>query len=139
MPFMQGLDLLRQSGLRDTQPRRLVLKALGHIQKPATQSDVHAWIARHKGTVNLVTIYRVLEKFEELGLVHRHPSSGGLTLCSLPHEKGHHGFLSCHECGHVEEFTDSDLCRREDLIARRAGFRAREHVSEIVGLCASCQ
>jgi Fur family ferric uptake transcriptional regulator len=124
--------------LRDTQPRRLVLQALRRLRKPAAPKDVFAWITR-RDAVNLVTVYRILRKFEEVGMVHRHPSTGGITLCSLPGKKGHHGFLSCQKCGRVEEFADAALCAQEDRIARRAGFRPRRHLSEILGVCSHCQ
>jgi Fe2+ or Zn2+ uptake regulation protein len=124
------------SALRDTRPRRLVLGGLMRI-KGAT--DPRALHRRLRGQVDLVTVYRVLRAFEAHGIVHRHPSSGGYALCTMPEAAGHHGFLSCRRCGNVEEFLDPALCRREDRIAESSGFSPERHVSDIIGLCLSCQ
>lgn len=131
--------ILQQFNLRDTQPRRLVLKALVNMQKPASHKEIHRWIEEQDAAVNLVTVYRTLETFEEIGIIHRHPSSGGIILCSMNEEEGHHGFLSCEKCGMVEEFCNEDLCSKEDRIAKKAGFTPKHHVSEIIGICAGCR
>lgn len=137
---MQSAEqILQVHNLRDTQPRRLVLRALAEIGKPATHKEVFDVIQSHEATVNLVTVYRTLDTFEELGIVHRHPSSGGIVLCSKSEQKGHHGFLSCQKCGKVEEFIDPNLCKEENRIAQNAGFRPKNHISEILGVCAKCQ
>lgn len=131
--------ILQKFNLRDTQPRRLVLKALMDIKKPASHKEIHNWIEKQDAAVNLVTVYRTLETFEEIGIIHRHPSSGGIMLCSMSEEAGHHGFLSCEKCGNVEEFCDKNLCSQEDRIAKKAGFTPKHHMSEIIGICAGCQ
>ena len=130
--------ILREYNLKDTQSRRFVLKALMHFQKPASHKDIHHWIKEQDAATNLVTVYRTLETFERLGIVHRHPSSGGFILCSMDGEEGHHGFLRCEECGKVEEFCDDTLCHQEDRIAKKAGFAPKNHISETVGLCSEC-
>ncbi|MDB4978461.1 MAG: transcriptional repressor [Candidatus Peribacteria bacterium] len=130
--------LLKAQGLRDTQPRRMVMQALIHIQSPASPYDIQKWITAQENTINTVTVYRVLEVFESLGLVHRHPSSGLYFPCSIPEIKGHHGFLHCTKCHLVEEFHNPELCVIENAIAKKAGFKAKNHLSEIVGVCKGC-
>jgi Fe2+ or Zn2+ uptake regulation protein len=140
MPSMQRdpASLLRRVGLRHTRPRRLVLEALLRARTPLSYGGVHAQIAAAGGSVNLTTVYRILDRFAACGLVHRHLSSGGVVLCSLPEEWGHHVLLSCRACGRVEERCDPSLCRHEDRLAARAGFRSTFHWSEVVGTCAAC-
>ena len=132
-------NILRQFNLRDTQPRRLVLQALMDMKKPASHKQIHRWIDAQDAAVNLVTIYRTLQTFQELGVIHRHPSTGGMVLCSMSDKAGHHGFLSCQECGKVEEFCDNNLCSEENRIAQSAGFEPRHHMSEIIGVCSTCK
>lgn len=131
--------ILQMFNLRDTQPRRLVLKALMNMQKPASHKEIHEWIKKQDAATNLVTVYRTLEIFEEIGIIHHHSRSGGIMLCSISEKTGHHGFLSCEQCGKVEEFCNKNLCSQEDQIAKEAGFKPRNRMSEITGLCAKCQ
>ncbi len=132
--------LLEQHGLHNTQPRRLVLEALRTLKKPESPLGIQEWIRKKKkGSVNAVTIYRIIEALETADLVHRHPCNGLITFCSLPGKTGHHGFLHCTSCGTSREYCDESLCALEDRIAKKAGFAPTAHVSEILGLCAACQ
>ncbi len=130
--------LLRQKGLRDTQSRRMVLAALERRNKAHSPYELQKQISAGGNTINTVTVYRVLDVLEKAGLAHRHPCNGLYSLCSMPEQKGHHGFLHCTSCGTIEEFSDHRLCRLEDSIAKSAKFRPSEHVSEIVGTCSAC-
>lgn len=131
-------EILKDLNLHDTQPRRLILQALAASKKPLSHREIYEKIKKKKAAVNLITVYRTLKTFEELDVIHRHPSTGGFTLCSMPHTKGHHGFLSCKSCGKVEEFSDKKLCYEENRIAKSAGFRPSHHMSEIIGQCSEC-
>ena len=131
-------SILRRYSLKDTQSRRFVLKALLHFSKPVLHKDIHAWIQKHDAVTSLVTVYRTLEKFQELGIVHRHPSSGGFILCSVDEAEGHHCFLSCEECGSVAEFSKKTFCSSEEKIAQEAGFTPKKRTSEIIGVCSRC-
>lgn len=132
-------NVLKKAKLRDTQPRRLVLQELMKTNSPKTHKEIYEAITSAGNAINLVTVYRVLEKFTEIGLVHKHLSTGGVVICSLPEEHGHHVLLSCSDCGKVEEQCDTELCQHEDRLAKKAGFTPKEHLSEVIGVCSSCQ
>lgn len=132
-------SLLKKSGFRDTQPRRTVLAAFKKIRKPVSPYDVQKWLKKQGTDMNAVTIYRVIAVLEKLGLVHKHALTGLLSYCTKPELSGHHGFLHCKNCEKYEEFHSEDLCRTENKIARRAGYIPNHHISEIIGICRSCQ
>ena len=129
---------LKEHGLKDTQSRRFVLQALEKLKKPASPYDIQKWVDAKGGSINAVTVYRIIEAFMRIGLVHRHPCDGHFSLCSMPHKKGHHGFLHCTSCGKTQEFHDEQLCKAEERVARTLKFRSSTHVSEILGTCAAC-
>ncbi|MDA0376371.1 MAG: Fur family transcriptional regulator [bacterium] len=130
--------LLRQYNLRITQSRSLVLQAMLSTKTPLTHKEIHRKILKTDGSISLVTVYRILEAYENIGLVHRHLSTGSFILCSLQGEKGHHVMLSCQDCGTVAECIDKDFCKHEDRIAKSAGFSPKAHLSELIGICSSC-
>jgi len=134
------IEALRQNGMKDTAPRRLAAEALCASDIPVSVKDLHEWIARERGrSVGIVTVYRILEMLEKIGVVHRHASEGVYSVCHIPSVHGHHVLLHCDACGKVEEKHDHDLCKREDSVARSVGFMPARHVSEILGTCLSCQ
>src|SRR3989344_5666797 len=127
--------LLARSRIRNTQPRRMILAALGTVARPLSPAEIEVQLGCK---VDLVTIYRTLALFEKHHLVHKHPSTGGYLLCTIPERSGHHGFLTCTSCKTTEEFHDPGFCKLEEAIAHRAKFSATEHVSEIIGICSHC-
>lgn len=129
---------LLDSNLRDTKPRRLILDVLKKQKACLLPQDIHACLRKTGERINLVTVYRVLEKFLAAGLVHRHPSTGAYLRCTEPDAKGHHGILSCSHCGKTEEFVSKDLSTIEHRIAESKGYRPRSHISEIIGDCSAC-
>lgn len=131
--------MLKQCGFKDTAPRRLVAEALCELGSPASAKDLHEWIARERERhVGIVTVYRILELFERMGMAHRHSVEGLYSLCRIPSVHGHHVLLHCERCGKVNETHDHALCSQEDALARSAGFTPVRHVSEILGTCISC-
>lgn len=135
---IQQQSMLQIRGLKQTGPRRMIIAALQRVRGAIAPYDLQEKMAKCGQKMNAVTIYRVLRALEEHGIVHRHPCDGHYSLCTLPDQKGHHGFLHCHSCGKIDEFADERLCKIENQIARSAKFKPHEHVSEITGVCASC-
>ncbi len=138
MTVENAIDVLRKAGLRDTQSRRMVVEALRKAGKPLSPLAIRKAIATKGQAINQVTVYRILEVLEEHKMLHRHPCSGDVTFCTMPGQTGHHGFLHCVSCGKVDEFASEELCRAEGEVAKRAGFTAHNHVSELIGICAKC-
>lgn len=133
-----NLSRLHALGLRDTQQRRMVLDALEKMNKPASPYDIRAWLQKRGSTVSAVTIYRITDLLQKLGIVHRHACSGHLSSCTLPEKKGVHAYLHCHGCGSSEEIASEaihDIAAKE---ARSKGFTKVTPILEIVGTCRDC-
>jgi Fur family ferric uptake transcriptional regulator len=84
--------------------------------------------------IGLATIYRVLTQFEQAGLLSRHHFESGKAVFEL-NEGGHHDHLVCLQCGHVEEFFDAEIEKRQDAIARERGFAIHEHSLQLYAYC----
>ncbi|MBI2858104.1 MAG: transcriptional repressor [Chloroflexi bacterium] len=135
----QALKALRAAGYRITRPRRLVLAALGQGNGPMSPYDLQKALDESGEKLDHVTIYRTVELLQRLNLAHKVLSVGGYARCTLNNEEGCHGYLVCRGCGKLQEFADASLCRREDELAERMGFRAERHLTEFSGLCSVCQ
>lgn len=131
--------ILSSTGLRGTQPRRMVLRVLLKARSPHSHKDIYQSIQKKGETINLVTVYRILQQFLESGIVHLHPTTGKYVLCTEANRHACHSFMTCERCGKVEEFHDKKLCAEEHRIAEKVGFSPRYHVSDVVGICARCR
>ncbi len=131
----QAVDKLRSKGLRVTDQRRAILKALSQSESPKSADETHA--ALPVDTCDPVTAYRCLEQFEKAGVVERGVRENGTKVYCLGHGHGHHHHLTCRKCGRTERI---DLCMGEEMekVAEGFGFTEVSHVMEAFGVCPSC-
>jgi Fur family ferric uptake transcriptional regulator len=80
----QACVRLREAGLRITQPRVAILQALAKRFQPASIDQLHEDLA--SASCDLVTVYRCLAAFQELGLVRRCYFENGTSLYQLQRE-----------------------------------------------------
>lgn len=83
-PLQLACNRLKSAGLRITQPRIAILEALINRSLPASIEQLHADLqAASASSCDLVTVYRCLAAFEELGLVRRCFFHNGTSLYQL--------------------------------------------------------
>lgn len=126
---------LKTIGLKATLPRLKILNLFeSSEQRHMTAEDVYKVLLREGMDIGLATIYRVLTQFEQAGILMRHHFEAGKAVFEL--NKGtHHDHLVCVQCGHVEEFYDPEIERRQVKIARERGFTIQEHSLQIYADC----
>jgi Fur family ferric uptake transcriptional regulator len=126
---------LKTIGLKATLPRLKILNLFEtSAERHLTAEDVYKILLGEGMDIGLATIYRVLTQFEQAGLLSRHHFESGKAVFEL-NEGGHHDHLVCLQCGHVEEFFDSEIERRQDAIARERGFAIHEHSLQLYAYC----
>jgi len=134
------LDCLQENGYRITDPRRAVVETIASSQQALNPFDVFERARSKYPRLGLVTVYRTLEKLEELGLIQRvHSPSGCQAFVSA--FSGHQHLLICQRCGRVEFFS-GDLEKMDSLmqaVGERSGYQIHNHWLQLFGLCAACQ
>ena len=93
-----------------TPSRNLVIKTLAKFNKPITAYKLRDEI-NNNGVVNIniSQIYRVLEFWIDLGLVHKISSINKFLLCTLPEEKHTHMLNYCTVCEKVYETCNEQM------------------------------
>jgi len=129
----QAAQALRDSGLRLSTPRRLVLEALFAADGPVAAGD----LAREL-SIDESSVYRNLEVLEHHGLVrhvHLGHSAGLYALVSEDEVE----YLYCERCQKVRTVTPAQLDPVRSRIEQQFGFSARFAHFPIVGVCAECR
>jgi len=126
---------LRNAGLKVTLPR---LKILEMLERSPTRhlsaEEIYRQLMETGDDIGLATVYRVLTQFETAGLVMRHHFEGGHAVFEL--ERGHHhDHIVCVQCGHVDEFADETIEKRQREKAESLGYRLIEHSLIMYGEC----
>ena len=129
---------LREAGLRSTQPRIAIYKALNDFSEPVTIEQIFKSI---KATsCDLVTVYRGLALFEELGLVQRSFSNNGTGLYELKRGGAPSYYVICKQTGKRASLDSEDTVELQNLLNKIGnklqgrGFKAVSHRLEFQGL-----
>jgi Fur family ferric uptake transcriptional regulator len=131
---------LRNAGLKVTLPRVKILEILEKqtAERHLTAEKVYKILLSEDEEIGLATVYRVLTQFEAAGLVTRHHFEGGNSVFEL-NDSTHHDHLVCIRCGHVDEFRDESIEKRQKEIAQERGYELTDHSLYLYGLCPNCK
>lgn len=137
-PIDEWLAILQACGYRLTGPRRAIIEIMAASTKTLGALDVFDLGRKTTPGLGLVTVYRTLEKLEEVGLVQRvhHPEGCHMYLRA---PQGHEHLLLCTGCGQAQYFSGDDMTVLIQSLASRSGFEIREHWLQLFGLCGACQ
>lgn len=132
-------DDLKKVGLKVTLPRLKILEILEKSKDHhLSAEDVYKILLESGDDIGLATVYRVLTQFEEAGLIVKHHFEGDHSVFEMNNGL-HHDHLVCDKCGRVEEFVDQIIEKRQEEIAKLAGYTITDHSLNIYGICKRCQ
>ena len=129
---------LQENGYRLTEARRAVIETIQASTRALSPVEVFDVARKKYPALGLVSVYRTLEKLEELHLIQRvHQPQGCQAFISACH--GHQHLLLCQNCGKVTFFEGDDLSAFIQSISKKTGYQIHEHWLQLFGLCKSCQ
>jgi Fur family transcriptional regulator, ferric uptake regulator len=125
---------LREAGLRITQPRIAIISVLIARSQPVSIEQIHAEL--NNKSCDLVTVYRCLAAFEEIGLVRRSFFHNGTSLYQLSDRKDavyHVVSKDTHEIRDLDFSTSAQLAmaiKKVEEQLRAEGYENVTHVLE---------
>lgn len=124
---------LKSAGLRITQPRLAILAALSKRDQPTSIEQIHEDVGT--GNCDLVTVYRCMAAFEEIGLVRRAFFHNGTALYEINLGQPTRYHVVCKSTNRVEELdpvTAEELRRTIDSVQEKLRSRGYGDVGHIV-------
>jgi Fur family ferric uptake transcriptional regulator len=126
---------LKTIGLKATLPRLRILEIFEKSTvRHLSAEDVYKMLLKEGTDTGLATVYRVLTQFEQAGLLIRHHFESGKAVFEMK-QAGHHDHIVCVDCGHVEEFYDPEIEKRQIAVAEERGFRLHDHSLHLYAEC----
>lgn len=138
MSSKNWLTELRSQGYRITDARRAVVETIAQSPRALTPADVYDLAKDEYPALGLVTVYRTLEKLEELHLVQRVHQEQGCNAY-LSHAEGHQHLLICKMCKKAVYFEGDNLDTFFASVGREHGFSVQEHWLQLFGICKECR
>lgn len=132
------LESMRASGYRLTTPRRVIVNIIANSGYALEAIEIFDLSRNEYPRLGLVTVYRTLEKLEQLGLVQRVHQPDGCHLY-LRAPKGHEHILLCKSCRRTDYFRGDDLSELIEETSQASGFEIEDHWLQFFGVCKTCQ
>ena len=128
---------LREAGHRVSAPARAVLGELFAADGPISAEAIARGAEARHGRLEPTSVYRNLERLEQLGVVrHIHVGHGPGVYGLLSH--GEREYLVCEVCGKVTPADAEQLDRVRAVIREQFGYEVRFTHFPIHGRCADC-
>lgn len=140
----ESYNLLKEQDIRITPQRKAILEMLyDNKGEHLDIEDIHRALSAGNDETDqpgLATVYRAIELFQKVGLVHRLPMESSPARYEFigPGVPGHH-HLICLRCGKVEEIDERLVKDFKKHLMREKGFSASGRPIKIYGYCSSCE
>ena len=134
----QMIELLRQRKCRVTPKRKAILAVLPNCGQFFSVTQVFDWVKQIHPAVSLDTIYRNLNLFSALGVIHQiHLPGGDGNVYELAKEPHHH--LVCLGCGKIQciDYGPVDLVALNE--AWEPDFKICRYSLQFYGYCHDCR
>ena len=95
-------------------------------------------IDRRIDSVGRASVYRTLDRLEQLQLIQRVEVGGDAAGYERVDPAAHHHHLVCQECGRLSPFTSERLEEAIEAVARHSNFAVVSHDVVLRGTCPAC-
>lgn len=128
-------DLLK-NGAKLTLQRKLIAEKIDRQKTPFSAEDLHSFGLKQK-RIDLVTIYRTLTLFHNLGLLHKSEFGDRKSRYWKSTNNNHCQTLFCRKCGQIETLPTCLVESQHESLSQK-GYTELSHRVEFVGICPEC-
>ncbi len=121
-----------QKGIRLTDQRRLVAKAMSDSHDHPNVDELHKRVNKLDPKISIATVYRTVKLFEEAGVVAKHDFKGNKARYEQA-SHDHHDHLIDINTGEITEFVDEDIEKLQKKVAEKLGYKLVDHRLELYG------
>ena len=132
---------LHSSRYKLTQQRQIILEIIAENKiRHLSAEDIYEVLRERPSEIGLATVYRTLDLFVELNILHKVDFDEGRSRYELASNQSHrHHHLICLTCGQVIEAKEDLLNQLEEMIEQENGFLVLDHSVKFYGYCQGCR
>lgn len=136
------IEYCKTQTLRFTSLRKQVLYLLWCTEKPLKAYEMLELLVKIKPNAQPSALYRVLDYFVTMGIVHKIDSLQSYVLCQESNKKQALELLMvCHKCSYVQEIVDISMqvLGMVQKIVKPYHFQLSQDPIELSGICQNCK
>jgi len=113
-----------------TEQRRVIARVLSKSADHPDVEEVFDRASKIDDNISIATVYRTVRLFEEAGILERHDFGDGRARYEERSDT-HHDHLIDVQTGRVIEFSNAEIEKMQEAIARELGFQLVDHRLEL--------
>lgn len=139
--FRDLKEEFHSSQYKITPQRQAILQVIQqNSSRHLSAEDIYGILRDSAEQIGLATVYRTLDLFVELNILHRVDFGDGRSRYELaPYRRHRHHHLICLRCGKVTEAKEDLLNHLEEIIEQESGFQVIDHSVKFYGYCQECR
>jgi len=122
-----------EKGMRMTEQRRVIAQVLSAADDHPDVEELYRRASAVDANISIATVYRTVRLFEEAGILERLDFRDGRARYE-PVSEHHHDHLINVQTGEVVEFTNEEIERLQETVARELGYKLVDHRLELYGV-----
>ena len=132
-------EMLSSAELEATPNRLRVLEVVGDNNCPLSAGDIYKTLER-SSSINRVTVYRILDRLVDQGVVDRLSTGGRAAYYGLAPNEHHqpHPHFYCKVCGQMDCLNPESLSVETDAIQKTFPGRIDKVEVRVDGICKNC-
>lgn len=134
---MESQEFLKSKNIKITKGRLEILDILKDAECSLSAENIYAMSREKNVNINLSTVYRTLELFEEKQITEKITLTDGVFAYKL-RKKTHRHLLRCDVC-HKEIDIPCPMSQIEEIVRNETGFTLTEHDLIMKGVCRECR
>lgn len=135
----RAIDQLRESGVRLTPQRAMVLEAIYHSDGHLSVEEVHERVQQLSPYVDLSTVYRTVMFLKQQGVIGELRLDGQPVRYEAVRFGREHHHVVCSSCGAMIDVASDDLETLSELLDTKYGFEVNLVHLTLVGQCPACR
>jgi len=128
-----------KNGMKLTKQRMLVLTILRELNTPASAEDIYLLAIKLQPTLNLSTIYRILELFCSKNIAIKNVLLETQKAVYEINTHTHKHYMTCVKCQAMIPLENCPCSLIEKAVAQNSDFEILDHRLEILGYCSHCK
>ena len=125
--------LCAEKNMRMTDQRRVIARVLSEANDHPSVEDVYSRAHEVDDRISLSTVYRTVRLFVDAGIVESHDFGDGKARLETVAEE-HHDHLIDLKSGRVIEFSNEEIEKLQERVARELGFKLVDQRLELYGV-----
>lgn len=134
---MEPIEILKEKNIKVTKGRVEILNILKNSENSLSAEKIHQIYRCNDININLSTVYRTLELFEEKELIEKITLNDGVFSYKLK-GKTHRHHLECDIC-HKEVEVPCPMLQIQEMVQNSTGFTLTDHDLVMKGICKDCR